>query len=658
MLTAMKKLLVTLTAAGGLTWFGEDPVPAASADWAVADPSLAQYFQSETRRVAEGCLARIQTLADWKAQRQEYRRQLQEMLGLWPLPERTDLKPVIAGQLDHPEFTVQKLHFQASPGLYVTANLYLPKHLEKPAPAILYACGHSRAVTNGIVCGNKTGYQHHGAWFARHGYVCLLIDTVELGEIPGVHRGTHSEKQWWWNSRGYTPAGVEAWFGIRALDYLCTRPEVDRERIGMTGRSGGGSYTWTVAALDDRVKVAVPVAGITDLRNHIVDGAVEGHCDCMFFVNTYRWDFAQVAALLAPRPLLFSNSDKDSIFPLDGVLRIHEQVRRIYRLYQAHTNLGLLITEGPHADTQDLQVPAFRWFNRWLKNDASPIERAAVRFFAPTDLRAFDTLPADAINPRIAETFVPRAASNPLPQPELISALRQKVFRGWPGEPAPVQPRLSAQAKDGALRYHAYEFNSQEHVSLGLHVVQHAKVRKPKQVILSLVDTAHWDQAPLAAVRRGDWRADSVAALLEQLQQEQAAIAFFAPRLVKPEELAKLPEKKAAQIRRRFVLLGQTLDGMRVWDIRCAVQALRSLPDFKRAPLAVRASGEMGVNAAYAALFEPDIARLELTALPPSHMQGPDYLNVLKITDIPQVLECLRDRLEPAADPRQRSAEP
>lgn len=658
MLPAMKKLLVTLTAAGGLTWFGEDPVPAASADWAVADPSLAQYFQSETRRVAEGCLARIETLADWKAQREAYRRQLQEMLGLWPLPERTDLKPVITGTLDHPEFTVEKLHFQASPGLYVTANLYLPRKVEKPAPAILYACGHSRAVTNGIVCGNKTGYQHHGAWYARHGYVCLLIDTVELGEIPGVHRGTHSEKQWWWNSRGYTPAGVEAWFGIRALDYLCSRPEVDRERIGMTGRSGGGSYTWTVAALDERVKVAVPVAGITDLRNQIVDGAIEGHCDCMFFVNTYRWDFAQVAALLAPRPLLLSNSDKDSIFPLDGVLRIHEQVRRIYQLYRANTNLGLLITEGPHADTQDLQVPAFRWFNRWLKNDASLVERAAVRFFAPTDLRVFDTLPADAINARIAETFVPRAASSPLPPPELIRALREKVFRGWPSEPAAVQPRLCAEAKDGALRYHVYEFNSQEHVSLGLHVVQHAKVRKPKRVILSVVDTAHWDAAPFSAVRRGEWGADSVAALREQLQQEQAAIAFFAPRLVKPEELAKLPEKKAAQIRRRFVLLGQTLDGMRVWDIRCAVQALRSLPDFKRAPLAVRASAEMGVNAAYAALFEPDIARLELTALPPSHVPGPDYLNVLKITDVPQVLECLRDRLEPAADPRQRAAGP
>src|SRR5215217_655671 len=110
-------------------------------------------------------------------------------------------------------------------------------------------------------------------------------DTIQLGEIRGEHHGTYKDGRWWWAARGYTPAGVEAWNGIRALDYLETRPEVDRSRIGMTGRSGGGAYSWWVAALDDRIKVAAPTAGITTLRNHVVDGAVEGHCDCMFTVN-------------------------------------------------------------------------------------------------------------------------------------------------------------------------------------------------------------------------------------------------------------------------------------------------------------------------------------------------------------------------------------
>ena len=98
----------------------------------------------------------------------------------------------------------------------------------------------------------------------------------------------------------------------------------------------------------------VPVAGLTDLRNHIVDGCIEGHCDCNYFVNVYRWDYDRVAALSAPKSILFSNSDKDHIFPLDGVLRLHSQLRSLYETVEHADRLGLLITEGPHSDTQQL----------------------------------------------------------------------------------------------------------------------------------------------------------------------------------------------------------------------------------------------------------------------------------------------------------------
>jgi cephalosporin-C deacetylase-like acetyl esterase len=179
-------------------------------------------------------------LEDWSARRYALRGQLFEMLGLSPLPERTDLGVVVTGVVEHEEFSVEKLHFQSLPGLYVTANFYLPKTRNGPLPSILYVCGHSRVVKDGVSFGNKAGYQHHGAWFARHGYACLTIDTVQLGEIEGLHHGTYREGLWWWNSRGYTPAGVEAWNSMRAVDYLQSRPEVDPTRMGVTGRSGGG----------------------------------------------------------------------------------------------------------------------------------------------------------------------------------------------------------------------------------------------------------------------------------------------------------------------------------------------------------------------------------------------------------------------------------
>jgi dienelactone hydrolase len=609
------------------------------------DQMLTDYFRAETAAIAGRCLADVHSLADWEARRGEYRRQLQEMLGLWPMPERTDLKPVITGKLDQADFTVEKLYFQALPKLYVTANLYLPKKLEQPAPAILYVCGHSRVVTNGVSCGNKVAYQRHGAWFARNGYVCLMIDTLQYGEIQGRHHGTYTDKQWWWNCRGYTPAGVEAWFGIRALDYLCSRPEVDKERIGMTGRSGGGSYTWTVAALDERVKVAAPVAGMTDLRNQVVDGCIEGHCDCMFFLNTYRWDFPQVAALIAPRPLLICNSDKDSLFPLDGVVRLYDQTRRIYQLYGKTNLLGLLITEGPHADTQDLQLPVFRWFNRFLKGQDPRIEMAARDFFGPEQLRVFDKLPEDQVNTKIEETFVPKAAPPAPPasaadavqrQNQYLAALRAKVFAGWPEERRAANPTLVSHATQSGVRLERYVVDSQPDVSLWLLVLHDAKAKRPEHVLLTVLDAESWTNSSAKQLWLGGATTEAMAGLRQVMQARKQAMAFFAPRGVEPSKLLSDP-KKADQIRRRYMLLGQTLDGMRVWDIRCAARALKALPEFKQTPLHIRAEGQMAVNAAYAALLQPEIGKLKLGEVPASHAEGPDYLNVLKVWDLPQL---------------------
>jgi dienelactone hydrolase len=618
------------------------------------DQRLADYFRAQTAEISAHCLADVRSLEDWQARRGEYRRQLEEMLGLWPMPERADLKPVITGTLEHPEFTVERLHFQALPRLYVTANLYLPKKLEQPAPAILYVCGHSRVMTNGVSCGNKAAYQRHGAWFARNGYVCLVIDTLQYGEIQGRHWGTFREGKWWWNSRGYTPAGVEAWFGLRALDYLCSRPEVDKERIGMTGRSGGGSYTWTVAALDERVKVAAPIAGMTDLRNQVVDGSIEGHCDCMFFPNTYRWDFPQVAALIAPRPLLIGNSDRDPLFPLDGVVRLYNQTRRIYQLYGKTNQLGLLITEGPHADTQDLQLPVFRWFNRFLKGQDPLIEMAAKDFFPADRLRVFDKLPEDQVNTRIDETFVPKAATPSPPgspaegrtrQAACLSALREKVFAGWPAESVAVKLKLSGESTENGLRCRTYAFDSQPDVSLCLLLVQDAKVKKPEKVLLTVLDAESWTNAPARFLWLGGATTEAMAALRQDMQTGKEALAFFAPRGVEPSKWLSDP-KKANQIRRRYMLLGQTLDSMRVWDIRRAAQAVKALPEFKQTPLDVRAKGQMGVNAAYAALFEPEIQKLKLEGLPASQAEGPDYLNVLKVWDLPQLWDVLGERAD------------
>lgn len=590
-----------------------------------ADRDLIDYLQRETQKLQDSCLSDIRTIEDWNAKRDQYRKELLEMLGLAPLPERTEMRARVTGKTDHPQFTVEKLQFQSLPGLYVTANLYIPKNLTSPAATILYLCGHGPVISNGVSYGNKVAYQHHGAWFARNGYVCMIIDSLQLGEIQGLHHGTHRESMWWWNSRGYTPAGVEAWNSIRALDYLETRKEVDAKRFGVTGRSGGGAYSWWIAALDDRIKAAAPVAGITDLQNHVVDGAVEGHCDCMFFVNTYRWDYPLVAALVAPRPLLICNSDSDSIFPLDGVVRLHSKVRRIYELHNAGDKLGLLITQGPHKDTQDLQLPVFRWFNRHLKGEDPLIEMAATKLFQPEDLRVFQTLPGDSVNTNIHSSFV--AAAKPPEPPKSrgeweqlrdgwLSDLKEKVFRGWPTNvAAPRIKRITETTRNGQL-LRIEEFESQPSVPLRLYTAAPVDAR-PTRLVLKVLDTV--DES-----------------VLSENGQSNDQVIFFAPR-----GGWKQSDRKQVQIQRRFMLLGQTVDAMRVWDIRRAIQAVQKSSNL---PLWLEATGDMAVNSLYASLFETNIARIVLNGVPSSHMNAPDYLNVMRVLDIPQTVALAAER--------------
>lgn len=607
-----------------------------------ADEQLAAYFRAETAKLRDGCLAEIKTLDDWNAKKGEYRRRLFEMLSLDPLPERTDSKATITGRVEREDFVVEKLHFQSRPGLYVTANLYLPKTIDKPCPTILYLCGHGKVAKNGISFGNKVHYQHHGIWFARHGYVCLVLDTLQLGEIEGTHHGTYKFDRWWWNARGYTPAGVEAWNCIRALDYLATRKEVDAERIGATGRSGGGAYTWFVAALDDRVKAAVPVAGITDLENHVVDGVVEGHCDCMYFVNTYRWDYPQLAALVAPRPLLISNSDKDRIFPLEGVLRTHRTVRRIYSLHEAEKNLGLHITEGPHEDTQELYTHAFVWFDRFLGGGRRPIDGPAVKLFEPEELKVFDKLPADEINTKIDETFVAKAAEPKVPESKeewermrdgWMKDLREKVFRGWPEiEASPKLEVFEALNFDNGGGLNMYYIEPQPHISMVFTLYDYPQPDNEKLVLLCVYPYVLKpnEEGVISPPDTPFVDAGRTGGLVEVRGENP---------------LHYLADPKAqVHRRRRFMLLGQTQAGMQVWDVRRTIQATRSVGHVKGAKIVLEGRGPLATIALYASLFEPNIAELRLYDLPASHADGPDFLNVLRSHDIPAAVAMAAER--------------
>ncbi len=642
-----------------------------------ANRQLADYFSRAVTRIESLPLAEPASAEQWETTRTAMRRQLAEMLGLDPMPERTPLKVEKTGEVRGEGFTVENLHYQSLPGLYVTANLYRPEKSEGRLPAILYVCGHSNVMKDGVSLGNKTGYQHHGEWFARHGYVCLVIDTVQLGEIRGDHHGTYSKGRWWWFSRGYTPAGAEAWNGIRGLDYLVSRPDVDPERLGVTGRSGGGAYSWWIAALDDRVKVAAPTAGITTLHNHVVDGAVEGHCDCMFMVNTYRWDYDRVAALVAPRALLISNTDKDSIFPLDGVVSIYNSTRRIYRALGAEAKIGLQIAEGPHKDTQPLNAGAFHWFERWLKG-ADPmavLDEGATKRLQPEQLRVFTKLPDDERNTSIDTEFVPAARSPAAPadgaawgklRDSWMKALREKSFAAWPASPADLNLRDAGTAEHDGVVLRAWDFTPQAPWTLRLYIAHPAKM-KPEDldlVALNVLDENAWqDFRHMMAghfpklfppSERTGADGQGFADEKKMFEASKWAMAYVCPRGIGPTAWTGSDKQQAHRLR-RFYLLGETLDSMQTWDIRRAIAALRATP-FGRPALWLQSQQTMAGNTLYASLFEDGIARLDLHRLPASHEIGPVYLNVLKYLDIPQAAAMAAERTRVRIYTPQKSA--
>ena len=629
------------------------------------DRMFARYFENETKRLAKADLAEIRTLGDWKEKKNEYRHQLREMLGLDPLPERTPLQVKITGTVQHDEFEVRKLHYQSSPGLYVTGNLYVPKKLTDPAPAILYVCGHGRVQIDGVNYGNKTHYQHHGAWFARNGYVCLTIDTIQLGELEGIHHGTYRHRMWWWNSRGYTPAGVEAWNGIRAIDLLESLDFVDKYRIGVTGRSGGGAYSWWIATLDERIKAAAPVAGITDLQNHVVDGVVEGHCDCMFQVNTYRWDFAQVAALVAPRPLLILNTDRDGIFPIDGVTRLHAKVARIYELHGKPQNLGLAITPGGHSDSQELRIPAFNWFNKHLKGDTGPITTLASKEFTPRQLKVYKTDPADERTTTIHDSFPRIASGEETADPAVLEVIRHKSFGAWPSGDTELNLRKAWEVIHDGVLFAAYDFDSQPHVRLRMYVAHKAGLAKPEAVHIEMPDEAGWKRylnlgrpafaeqwnkelklagidtsAPIPKKLRAN-----LARQMKFVREHPEVYVTLMPRGTGLTRLTQ-NERHITQTRRRFMLLGQTLAGQQALDIRQCIAATHQLDLCNDAPLELWGYGHTASLVTVAALFEDGIRKINLRDYPANDKDQPDYLNISRFATPAQLLDLAKRRTQ------------
>jgi poly(3-hydroxybutyrate) depolymerase len=583
-----------------------------------------EHLKKTAAAISDRSLSDVRSLEDWTRGRPAARRELLYMLGLDPLPKRTPLNAQITGTLERPGYRIEKLVFQSLPGLYVTGNFYVPANTSGSLPAILYVSGHSPHPL-----GAKTQYQDRAAWFAAHGYACLILDTLEFGEVAGIHHGIHDLNMWNWLSLGYTPAGVEVWNAMRAIDYLDTRREVDRQRIGMTGISGGGATTWFTAAVDERVAAVVPGLSTYTFSSQARHWVAAGQCDCIYFHNTFLTDLPVVGALIAPRPLLFFNGRRDPDFPPDGYQEVYRRVKRIYDLYAGHNSDRVRQVED---DVGHSDVPLFRretrqWMNRWLRNDSAQLAEElnpAIGEEPAEALACLMTPPRDAINYQVHNLFTspvrlprPGAAASQTPQ-ELIAQLREKVFRWFPRERIPFATTVSTNAGGWAARYADYkevEFVSEAGVRI------RAQLLRPREAV----------DAPLLiyAKRAGD----SIYPLdLDELLPVlgRYAVLILNPRLTED----PLSAVEYAEIERSASWVGRTVAAMQVWDILRAVEWAAGEEKISARGISLYGKGEMGILALYAGLVDQRVHQVILRDAPASHWQGPALLNVLRITDI------------------------
>ena len=334
---------------------------------------MPQRLPAWLRSEAEKHLARRPRLENAdavKARGGEFRRQL--LLNLGGLPERTPLNAKTVGVIERENFRIEKVIFESQPKFYVTASLYLPKHGTGPYPAILFPLGH------------EAGAKSHEAWqyvlgsFATKGFVALAWDPIGQGERSQFFDPNLRSSLLVASTREHTMLGAQClatgdniarytiWDGIRALDYLLSRKEVDPQRVGVTGNSGGGTHTAYLAALDDRLKVAAPSCYITSWSRLMAQlGPQDAEQNLSPFLNL-GYDFPDFLYAFAPKPFLILSAIRD-FFPIGGARATFAEVRRVYDSMGMADKLKMVEADDGHGYTLPRRLAAYSWMSRWLK---------------------------------------------------------------------------------------------------------------------------------------------------------------------------------------------------------------------------------------------------------------------------------------------------
>jgi dienelactone hydrolase len=532
--------------------------------------NIRNYLIRAAGEITDSALKDIHTSADWEVVKDQRLKEFRSMISLVSMPVeggRPPLNVKYTGTIQKKGYRIEKLYYESLPNVYVPANLYIPDNIVESAPAILYLCGHSRT--------QKTHYQAHPRKFAELGFVCLIVETVQWGEVYGEHWGCYARGWFNWYSRGYTPAGIEVWNGIRGLDLLSELPEVDPEKMGITGISGGGAISWFLAAADERVKAVAPVCGNSTLESQISTRTIDGHCDCMMMINTYGWDFQDIGALIAPRPLLIAQADRDGLNTIESAHKVYVDLRNFYKLHGAEDNIDFIATPGGHSYHKNSRQKIFSFFMRHLMgkevsaDEAGDIDESPEVMLDNETLRVYhEGVPEDDRTKVIQDSFIK------LPEPPeflskedlinyrdyIVTLLKEKTFHNFPSETLPFDSAMEFRTLDRApYGSHIYSFISEKGWRLKVDFRWRNPVneKKPLMIVLRSPGEARWDSGDFISGLSEDWN-----------------IAYFETRGVG--ENGWSPELEW-HVRRASAWTGRTVASMRIYDVLRCIEFCRMM---------------------------------------------------------------------------------
>ena len=349
-------------------------------DWSDPGMMLVHHLNDVTR----DCLARreaeiatLRTAADWRGRQARVKRILDEIVGPWP--ERTAMDPRTTGVLEKDGYRVEKIIFQSLPDFHVTGALFIPDGHSGRGPAILKVIGHSpRAFRRDI-------YQNVILNLVHKGFIVFAIDPIGQGERLQYFNRATGESDVGSPTKEHSHAGVQCflagksiaryftWDGIRAIDYLLTRPEVDPVRIGVTGLSGGGTQSSYIGAMDERVRAAAPMGFITSI-SRLLGSIGPQDAEQVFYHGPLRGiDHADLLEVRAPKPTLQVTTTRD-FFSIQGARETEAEVRRAFAALGHPNHYERVEDDYQHGFTKKNNEATYAFFQRFLDLPGDPKE--------------------------------------------------------------------------------------------------------------------------------------------------------------------------------------------------------------------------------------------------------------------------------------------